>query len=222
MPSIVCCVAVAVEALTTARDGRATVALKPGTLRQPSSSSCMPSRSTNSGLTKDEQLRRIAADARVDDEDAQRHADLRRRQPDARAPRTSSRSCRRSSCCDRRRDRRRPARPAGAGRRRRSGGSDGASDASARREAATCSRSANRASSQRCAGCADLGDRVAAELLEHRVGEHERDHRLADDRRRRHGADVAALDRRRRLRPSSSDRPSAAASSASRSASCSR
>ena len=34
---------------TTARAGRATVALKPGTLRQPSSSSCMPSRSTNSG-----------------------------------------------------------------------------------------------------------------------------------------------------------------------------
>ena len=35
----------------TARIGRATVALKPGTLRQPSSSSCIPSSSTNSGLT---------------------------------------------------------------------------------------------------------------------------------------------------------------------------
>ena len=31
--------------------GRTTVALNPGTLRQPSSSSCMPSRSTNSGFT---------------------------------------------------------------------------------------------------------------------------------------------------------------------------
>jgi enterochelin esterase-like enzyme len=35
-----------------AREGRATVALKPGTLRHPSSSSCIPSRSTNSGLMK--------------------------------------------------------------------------------------------------------------------------------------------------------------------------
>src|SRR2546428_12763281 len=33
------------------RDGLTTVALNPGTLRHPSPSSCMPSRSTNSGLT---------------------------------------------------------------------------------------------------------------------------------------------------------------------------
>ena len=38
-----------------------------------------------------------------------------------------------------------------------------------------------------------LGYRVAAELLEHRVGEHERDHRLGDDARGGHGADVGAL-----------------------------
>ena len=42
----------------------------------------------------------------------------------------------------------------------------------------------------------ELGDRVAAELLDQRVGEHERDHRFADDRGRGHGADVAAFDRR--------------------------
>ena len=52
----------AVEALTTARAGRTTVALKPGTLRQPSSSSCVPSRSTNAGLTIDDQLAGVAAD----------------------------------------------------------------------------------------------------------------------------------------------------------------
>src|SRR5437667_1684333 len=43
---------VPVERLTTARDGRTTVAVNPGTLRQPSSSSCVPSRSTNSGLIR--------------------------------------------------------------------------------------------------------------------------------------------------------------------------
>ena len=38
-----------------------------------------------------------------------------------------------------------------------------------------------------------LGDRVAAELLQQRVRQHERHHRLGDDARRRHGADVRAL-----------------------------
>src|SRR3989442_1754000 len=42
----------------------------------------------------------------------------------------------------------------------------------------------------------ELLDRVAAELLNDRVGEDERDHRLADDGGGRHGADVAALDGR--------------------------
>ena len=55
-----------------------------GTLRQPSSSSCMPSRSTNSGIDHHDQPARIAPERDVDDEDAQRHADLRRRQADAR------------------------------------------------------------------------------------------------------------------------------------------
>ena len=45
-------------------------------------------------------------------------------------------------------------------------------------------------------------DRVAAEFLEQRVGEHERDHRFADDRGGGDGADVAALDRGRALRSS--------------------
>src|SRR3990172_8459812 len=40
---------------------------------------------------------------------------------------------------------------------------------------------------------ADLDETVADELLEERVGEHERDHRLAHDPRGGHGADVAAL-----------------------------
>ena len=40
--------------------------------------------------------------------------------------------------------------------------------------------------------------RVAAELLEERVGQHERDHRLADHRRGRHRTDVASFDGRRR------------------------
>ena len=38
-----------------------------------------------------------------------------------------------------------------------------------------------------------LRDRVAAELLEERVGEHERDHRLGDRGRGRDRADVGAL-----------------------------
>ena len=39
----------------------------------------------------------------------------------------------------------------------------------------------------------DLGHRVAAGLLEHEPRQREHDHRLADDARRRHDADVAAL-----------------------------
>ena len=42
----------------------------------------MPSRSTNDGIDHDDQIPRIASDRHVDDEDAQRHADLRRRKPD--------------------------------------------------------------------------------------------------------------------------------------------
>jgi hypothetical protein len=45
----------------------------------------------------------------------------------------------------------------------------------------------------------DFVDRIAAELLEEGVGEHEGDHRFADDRRGGHRADVAALDRGRRV-----------------------
>ena len=125
------------------------------------------------------------------------------------------------SCCRSRR-RSRSTGAAGACRAgaRRSAGSDEACD---RRLGALARRAARCASPTRGrpASCArQLGDRVAAELLEQRVGEHERHHRLADDRRGRHGADVAALDRRRRFGHASSDRPSAAASSASRSASC--
>ena len=48
-------------------------------------------------------------------------------------------------------------------------------------------------------GALEGRDRVAAEPLQQGVGEHERHHRLADDGRGGHGADVAALDRRRRL-----------------------
>ena len=69
---------------STALAGRSTVAVKPGTLRQPSSSSCMPSRATNSGLMQTRSSSDRRPDRDVDDEDAQRHADLRRRQPDAR------------------------------------------------------------------------------------------------------------------------------------------
>ena len=58
--------------LTTARDGRATVALKPGTLRQPSSSSCMPSRSTNSGLMNVSRSAGLRPTETSHDEDAQR------------------------------------------------------------------------------------------------------------------------------------------------------
>ena len=51
---------------------------------------------------------------------------------------------------------------------------------------------------RRCGAMAfDLVDRVAAEFFQKRVRQHERDHRFADDGRRRDGADVAALDRRR-------------------------
>ena len=76
--------AVAIEPFDDAALGRTTVALNPGTLRQPSSSSCMPSRSTNSGLIITIRPVRIAAERDVDDEDAQRHADLRRGQADPR------------------------------------------------------------------------------------------------------------------------------------------
>src|SRR5438046_10637498 len=42
----------------------------------------------------------------------------------------------------------------------------------------------------------DLGERVATELLQERVGDHERDDRLRDDRGGRNRDDVGALDRR--------------------------
>ncbi len=41
----------------------------------------------------------------------------------------------------------------------------------------------------------DFVDRIAAQLLEKGVGEDEGHHRFTDDRRRRHGAHIAALDR---------------------------
>ena len=75
---------IAVSPLTTARDGRASVALKPGTLRQPSSSSCMPSRSTNSGLMNVIRIGGVAPDRDVGHENPQRHTDLRCRETDAR------------------------------------------------------------------------------------------------------------------------------------------
>ena len=64
-----------------------------------------------------------------------------------------------------------------------------------------------------------LAQRVAAELLQHRVGQHQRHHRLGDDAQRGHGGDVGALALRvgrlrRRRGP-----PWAAATSAWRSAS---
>src|SRR5262249_33311469 len=46
----------------------------------------------------------------------------------------------------------------------------------------------------------ELRDRVAPELLEERVGEHDGHHRFADDGGGGNGADVAALDRRGTLR----------------------
>ena len=155
---------------------------------------------------------RVAADRRVDDEEPQRDADLRRGQPDAR---------RRVHRLDHVVDQ--PLEAVVEGRRRRRPAGGGARSPYRRiGRIIVCARSGR---GPRRVGAptwraSRAADRVAAEALEERVGEHERDHRLADDRRGRNGADVAALDRRRRLGSSSRDRRSAAASSASRSASC--
>ena len=74
-PSIVCVLPCDRARVDLARAGRTTVALNPGTLRQPSSSSCMPSRSTNRGLIITMQLAGIACRPEID-----------RRRPAARTP----------------------------------------------------------------------------------------------------------------------------------------
>ena len=67
-----------------ARIGRTTVALNPGTLRQPSSSSCMPSRSTNSGLIMTISPPGSRPTEMSTTKMRSGTPDLRRRQPDAR------------------------------------------------------------------------------------------------------------------------------------------
>ena len=173
--------------LTTARDGRATVAWKPGTLRQPSSSSCIPSRSTNSGLTNVMSSAGLSPDRDVGDEDAQ----ARRRPACAARPIPgaayivwimSSMSCvnLRRDLADRRRGLVEHLVPIPENR------TDHAGVRAANRRR-TCSAVA-------CVMPLDFVDRVAAKLLEERIREDERHHRFADDGRGGHGADVAALD----------------------------
>jgi hypothetical protein len=58
--------------------------LNPGTLRHPSSSSCSAFALDEVGVDEDEERLRIAPDRDIDDENPQRHPDLRRRQPDPR------------------------------------------------------------------------------------------------------------------------------------------
>src|ERR1700680_1770064 len=59
----------------------------------------------------------------------------------------------------------------------------------------TLTEAGGRASAEGAPVRDELLDRVAAELLAQRVGEHERDHGFADDRGCRDRADVTALDR---------------------------
>jgi hypothetical protein len=67
----------------TARIGRATVALKPGRLRQPFFLELHPFELDELGIDEHQQVVQLAPKRQIDDEDAERHADLRRRQPDA-------------------------------------------------------------------------------------------------------------------------------------------
>ena len=157
----------------------------------------MPSRVDKRRIDHDDQILAVAADADVDDEDAQRDADLCRREADAR------RGVHRLDhvvdealqvVVERRHvGRRLVQRPLAVA-------EDGTNHRERKRARTAAGRSRDRA--------LEVGDRVAAEPLDERVGEHERDHRFADDRGGRDGTDVAALDRRRRfLHRGQVDRP---------------
>src|SRR6478736_2711624 len=200
---------------TVMLEGRTTVAVNPGTLRQPSSSSCVPSRASTFGLmtTRRSSARRPSETSTTKMRSGTPTCGAARPTPGAAyiVRIMSSTSWRISGVTSE---------TGAAGRctvaspyltigriiRLEVGGRSGLRGLGVRRLGTDEPRADRRG--RRVDGVRDVGDVVGAELLEEGIGQHETHHRLADDGSGRHGADVAAFNGRGRfLERDEIDRP---------------